>query len=152
MISGKLGGMTTTEYLVWGGRLTAGLLAGLFFSFAVAVMPAFRGLGDAAFVSAMNRINVAIVTPIFVVVFFATPVLAVVAGVLLRSPLAYAAAGLGVITLLITLAVNIPLNNQLAAGGARTAFENRWVLWNVLRTFTGAGSFGCLLLMDSTPR
>ncbi len=140
------------SYVALGARTSAGLLAGLYFAFAVAVMPALRGLGDAAFVDLMKRINVSIVNPVFLLVFFAAPVLAVVAAVLLRSPLVYTAAALGVLTLVITVVVNVPLNDTLAAGGSRADFENLWVGFNVLRTVTGIGSFVCLLLAPSTVR
>ncbi len=69
---------------------------------------------------------------------------------LLRSPLVYTAAALGIITLVITVVVNVPLNDTLATGGSRADFENLWVLFNALRTLTGIGSFLCLLLSPST--
>jgi len=69
------------EYVVLAGRVAAGLLAGVFFVFAVAIMPALRGADDHAFVDEMNRINVAIVNPVFVAVFLGAPALAVVAAV-----------------------------------------------------------------------
>ncbi len=125
--------------------MSAGLLAGLYFAFAVAVMPALHGLDDAAFVNTMKRINVSIVNPLFLLVFFAAPVLAVVAAVLVRSPAFYAAATLGMITLLLTMVVNVPLNNKLATGASRGDFENLWVLFNALRTLTCIGSFACLV-------
>lgn len=128
--------------------ISAGLIAGLYLGFAVAVMPALHGLGDAAFVDTMRRINVSIVNPVFLLVFFAAPVLSVAAAVVLRSPVIYTAAALGVIT----VAVNVPLNDKLATGGSRADFENLWVLFNALRTLTGIGSFVCLLLSRSTVR
>lgn len=134
------------DYVALGARTSAGLLAGLYFGFTVAVMPALHGLGDAAFVDTMKRINVSIVNPVFLLVFFAAPLLAVAAAVLLRSPLVYTAAALGIITLVITVVVNVPLNDTLATGGSRADFENLWVLFNALRTLTGIGSFLCLLL------
>lgn len=136
--------------MLMGARITAALLAGLYFAFAVAIMPALHGLDDAAFVDTMKRINVSIVNPVFLLVFFAAPVLAVVAAVLVRSPVVYVAAALGVITLLITVVVNVPLNNKLARGASRADFENLWVLFNALRTLTGIGSFVFLLLSSST--
>lgn len=138
------------EYVLLGARITSGLLAGLYFAFAVAVMPALHGLDDAGFGDTMKRINVSIVNPVFVLVFFAAPLLAVVAGVLVRSLVGYAAAAMGVTTLLITLAVNVPLNDKLAAGASRADFEHLWVRCNVLRTLTGIGSLVCLLLARST--
>jgi len=140
------------EYVALGARVSGGLLAGLYLAFAVAVMPALHGLGDDGFVDTMKRINVSIVNPAFLLVFLAAPVLAVAAAVLARSPWAYTAATLGVITLVITLVVNVPLNDKLAAGGSRADFETLWVLFNALRTLTGIGSFVCLLLSRSTVR
>lgn len=104
-----LGGRTMTEDVLLGARISAGL----YFAFAVALMPALHGLGDAGFVDTMNRINVSIVNPIFLLILFAAPVLAVVAAVLVHSPLVYAAAALGVSTPLITLAANVLLNDRL---------------------------------------
>ncbi len=56
------------DYVALGARTSAGLLAGLYFGFTVAVMPALHGLGDAAFVDTMKRINVSIVNPVFLLV------------------------------------------------------------------------------------
>ncbi len=138
------------DYVLFSARLGAALLAGLYFAFAVAIMPALHGLDDAAFVDTMKRINVSIVNPAFLVVFFAAPLLAVTAGVLVRSPVGYAAAALGVITLAVAVAVNVPLNDKLAAGASRADFEHLWVVSNGLRTFTGIGSLVCLLLSRSS--
>lgn len=49
------------DYVVLGARVTAGLLAGLYLAFVVAVRPALHQLGDAKFVGTMNQINVSIV-------------------------------------------------------------------------------------------
>ncbi len=138
-----------TEYVVLGARITTGLMAGLYFAFAVAVMPAIHGLGDAAFVDTMKRINVSIVNLAFLVVFFLAPLLTVAAAAMVRSPVMYAAFALGVMTLAITVALNIPLNNALAAGGSRANFEYSWVLFNGLRTLTGIASYVTLLLSRS---
>ena len=138
------------DYAVLAARITAGLLAGLYFTFAVAVMPALRGLHEEAFVETMRRINVSIVNPAFLLVFLAAPVLAVVAALVVRSTVMYGAAALGVATLVVTVMINVPLNNHLAANGSRAAFEHRWGLSNVVRTLTGIGSFVCLLLARTT--
>lgn len=137
------------DYVVLSARVTSGLLAGLYFGFAVAVMPALHGLGDVEFVDTMRRINVAIVNPMFVVIFFTAPALAGIAAGMVRTPLSYVGAALAIVTLLITLAVNVPLNDALAAGGSRADFESRWVLFNGLRTLTGIASLGCLLFLPS---
>ena len=134
------------EYVVLAGGIAAGLLAGVFFVFAVAILPALGGVDDHTFVDTMNQINHSVVNPVFVLVSLAAPALVVVAGAVDRSPIRSVAAALGVLTLLISIAVNIPLNNKLAAGSSREDFEPTWVRWNAVRTVTGIGSFVCLLL------
>lgn len=139
------------EGLLLGARISAALLAGIYVAFAVAVMPALRGLDDTAFTDAMNRINVSIVNPAFLLIFFAAPALAAVIALLVRSPVGWVAAALGAATLLITIAINVPLNDLLAHGGTRAAFEDRWTLFNTLRTVTGTASLILLLLVRQIP-
>jgi uncharacterized membrane protein len=134
-----------SEYVLLAGRTLSGLLAGLYFAYAVSVMPALRSMDDATFTTVMNRINVVIVNPVFLTVFLGAPALAVALLAWDRSPWAIAGAALAVVTLLVTVVFNIPLNNALAAGGERDAFETPWVLWNVVRTLTGAAGLVCLL-------
>jgi uncharacterized membrane protein len=55
-------------------------------------------------------------------------------------------------TVLITGAVNLPLNAALQdaapdfadAADLRSRFEDRWVRWNVIRTLTSTGALGAL--------
>src|SRR5438046_2655738 len=107
-----------------GATIAAGLMAGLFFAFASAIMPTLRGADDRAFVDVMQRINVAIVNPVFMTVFMGGLVIAAAAVVVHwrddgRDALAWMIAGLVlyVAMFLITIAVNVPLNNQLDAAG-----------------------------------
>lgn len=134
-----------SEYVLLVGRCVSGLLAGVFLAYAVSVMPALRTMDDHVFVTVMNRINVVIVNPVFLLVFLGAPVLA--AGLLVwdRSPWAIAGAVLAVLTLVISFAMNIPLNNALSDGGTREAFENPWTVWNIARTLTATASLLCLL-------
>ena len=54
----------------------------------------------------------------------------------------------------VTMVVNVPLNNRLAAAGdadripdiaaVRSAFEGAWVRWNVVRAVLSTAAFGCL--------
>ena len=134
-----------SEYVLLSGRTLSGLLAGLYFAYAVSVMPALRSMDDATFAAVMNRINVVIVNPVFLTVFLGAPALAVALLAWDRSSWAIAGAALAVVTLLVTVVFNIPLNNALAAGGERDAFETPWVLWNVVRTLTGTAGLVCLL-------
>ena len=147
----------------WGGAvlvaavLTAGLMAGLFAAFSYAVLPGLGRAGDAVFVEAMQRINVAILNGWFGICFGGALVFSVLAAVLhlgpdRRSALPWIVAGavLYLLVLLVTTAVSVPLNDRLAAAGAtdpaaaREAFETAWVRWNVVRTVLNTAAFGCL--------
>jgi uncharacterized membrane protein len=63
-------GLTFTITLV--AALACGLMAGLFFAFSVAVMKALARLPSAEGIGAMQSINVAIINPLFLAVFFGT--------------------------------------------------------------------------------
>jgi uncharacterized membrane protein len=119
------------------------------------------GLGradDRTFVEAMQRINVAILNGWFGAAFGGALVLAVLAVVLNlhRSPLLWVVAALVLYlaAVVITMAVNVPLNNALDAAGlpdqpaylaaARHAFESSWVRWNIVRTVASTAGFACL--------
>ncbi|NMN94548.1 DUF1772 domain-containing protein [Antrihabitans stalactiti] len=143
--------------LLVASTITAGLMAGLFFTFAVVVMPALRSSDDEVFVSVMNRINVVIVNPVFLLVYMGGLIFSAVAAILVwrdgnRTALPWVIAGLVlyVVMFLVTSGANIPLNDQLAtvANGdftsARAHFEGAWVVWNVARTLANVAAFGCL--------
>ena len=62
---------------------------------------------------------------------------------------------LSLLTVLVTVTGNIPLNNRLAAVGdpeaaadlaaVRAWFEVAWVRWNTVRTVTSVAAFGALV-------
>ncbi|HEX8859751.1 MAG TPA: anthrone oxygenase family protein [Actinomycetes bacterium] len=137
--------------------LTAGLMAGLFAAFWYAVMPGLAKASDLAFVEGMQRINVAILNGWFFLSFAGALLLTALAAVLhlpapWRGVLVWivAALVLYVVVLVVTMAVNVPLNDRLAAGGSgapgalRAAFEAPWVRWNLVRTLASTAAFGCL--------
>lgn len=128
-------------------QVLTGLLAGLYFAYAVSVMPALASFPDDTYAAVMNRINVVIVNPVFLVVFLGSPTASVAVLIWDRDPLAIAAAVLGVVALLVTAFFNIPLNNALAANSDRVAFHRAWVRWNVVRLLTGLAGLVCLLLV-----
>ena len=136
--------------------ITTGLVAGLLFGFACAVMPGLRRVDDAGFVAVMRSINRRILDGWFLLCFVGAPLLTVAAlvvdvigdraGVL---PIA-AAVVLTALSYLITAAVNVPLNNALDASTAdpaqaRALFEASWVRWNIARTLASTGAFGGLV-------
>jgi uncharacterized membrane protein len=134
------------DVLLIGGRVLNGLLAGSYVAFVVAVMPSLHGLPDDTFVRVMNRINVVIVNPVFLTLFLGAPALAVVLAAVRRDPLTVAAGVAAVIAVVITFAVNVPLNDALAGGGSREAFEAPWVLWQYARTTAAATAFVLLCI------
>ncbi|KQX74960.1 DUF1772 domain-containing protein [Aeromicrobium sp. Root472D3] len=132
-----------TSILVVAATVLTGLSAGLFATFGYAVMPGLRRTDDAVFVQAMRAVNVAILNPVFAVVFggaFVVSVAAVVASWgtsaapwLLASTLLYVVGAF-----VVTGVVNVPLNDALAEGdevrSLRAAFERRWVASNHVRS------------------
>ena len=134
--------------------ITNGLMAGLFAAYSYAVMPGLGRADDRTFVEAMQQTNAAILNGWFGVCFGGAVVFAGVAAVLHRGRpgLVWIVAGLVlyVAVLVVTFAVNVPLNDALAAAGnsdaaaARAGFEGAWVRWNVVRAVLSTGAFGCL--------
>jgi uncharacterized membrane protein len=142
--------------------VATGLTAGLFYSFACAVMPGLRHAADRTVVDAMQKINVAIINGWFMLCFLGALVLGAVAVVLhvgrdVRPVLPWIIAGLVLYigVLVITGAANIPLNDQLERAGdpdaivdlgaVRRRFEDAWVTWNLVRAIVNTAAFGCLL-------
>ncbi|MET0931175.1 MAG: anthrone oxygenase family protein [Aeromicrobium sp.] len=137
-----------------------GLSAGLFATFSYAVMPGLRRTDDASFVQTMRAMNVAILNPVFVLVFVGAGVAAVVA---LASgwrsdarPWLVAGLALYVVgAYVVTAAVNVPLNDALAAGTSpaaelRAAFEDRWIVVNHVRSLLTTAAFVCLVIGSVT--
>jgi uncharacterized membrane protein len=141
--------------------LATALQAGLYYAFAVSVMPGLRQAGGRTFIDAMQQINVAILNPWFFLTFLGAPLLTVAAALLHLSgtaravlPWIAAAAVLCVVGVLVTGAVNVPLNEALAAAGppdriadparALARFEASWARWNVVRALLFASALGCL--------
>ncbi|GAA1996315.1 hypothetical protein GCM10009799_23690 [Nocardiopsis rhodophaea] len=143
--------------------LTTGLVAGLFYAFSTSVMPGLGRAEDRTFVDAMQRINVAILNGWFALAFGGAPVLMIAAAAVQlgaggrTAVLSWIVAALVLYAamLVITFAINIPLNNQLDAAGApkqiddatsvRRQFEATWVRWNIVRAVVSTGSFACLV-------
>ncbi|GAA3887276.1 DUF1772 domain-containing protein [Streptomyces sedi] len=134
----------------------AAVLAGTFFAFSVSVLPGLGTLGPERAGAAMRGMNDKILSPLFLTPFVALPLVAALTAVVLwtlgqrAAALAFAAAALvhvlGVIAP--TAAVNVPLNEALAAGPADTAeraaelwadFAPRWVRFNNLRAVASTG-------------
>jgi len=139
--------------------ITTGLVAGLFYAYACSVMPGLRRTDDRTFVDTMRQINEAILNGWFAVIFVGAPLLTAAATALhlpaagrTLLPWLLAAAILNTAMIAITLGVNVPLNNNLAAdnphraapAAIRTAFEAKWVRWNIARAATSTAAFALL--------
>jgi uncharacterized membrane protein len=144
-----------------GAVISMGLLAGLYYAFDVAVMPALTAAEDRTLVDAMQHMNVEIENPAFFLTFLGAPVISTVALVQARRAGAtgaarWIAAGLAfyAVMLVLTVGVHFPLNDELAEAGdpariedlaaVRDDFVTPWVAWNIVRTLVTTAAFGCL--------
>jgi uncharacterized membrane protein len=149
--------------IVLGAAVIAmGLLAGLYFFSAIAVMPALTAAEDRTLVDAMQQMIDKIENPAFFLVLFGAPVLAGIALAQARdsgSPqlAGWIVAGLALyaVMVIITFAVHIPLNDDLVNAGdpetiedlaaVRDDFVTPWVAWDIVRTLATTAAFGCLV-------
>ncbi|GHA40912.1 membrane protein [Streptomyces tauricus] len=139
--------------------VAVGLIAGLFYAFACGIMPALARSDDRVYVEVMRNINEVIQNPVFLLTFLGALVLTAVAAWQSRgSPRSrvwvFAALVAYGLAFLLTVTVNIPLNNDLAdvgnpattadAAAVREEFEDPWVAWNVVRTVLCTLALGLL--------
>jgi uncharacterized membrane protein len=130
------------------GVIGSGLMAGLYFAFSTAVMPALRRLTPAAGAEAMQQVNRVILNPLFLLVFMGTGLvcLLLVIGApfsgrpgtvwIVIGGLLYLVGNIG-----LTMVVNVPMNNRLDAANPLTDqgatiwadYLNRWTAWNHVR-------------------
>jgi uncharacterized membrane protein len=145
--------------------VTAGLIAGLFFFNASVVMPALAHLDDRTFVEVMDEINDAVYNPLFFAVLFGAPVLIAVAALQQRrgeepgaARWTWAALALYVAGLMVTLAVNVPLTDDLVAAepsnarefaAVREDFEGPFNAADVVRTILHTAAIACLAVVPS---
>lgn len=154
-----------TVVLVVGLVLNA-LMAGLYFGFTTAVMPALARTDARSYVTSMQRIDESILNRWFLGAFLGALVVPAAAALLhlgggrSRLPWIVAGAVLYGATVVITSMVNIPLNKSLAAAGevsdrsapaVRAAFHDRWTRFNTARTLLGAAAVISLAIALSRP-
>ncbi|WP_225730913.1 MULTISPECIES: DUF1772 domain-containing protein [unclassified Nocardia] len=130
--------------------LATGLIAGVFYAYAISVMPALGRTDDRTIVDVMQKINVVIINPWFMLGFIGTIGFTALAAALhlsreQRTTLVVIgiALVLNVIAFAVTSGLNVPLNDQLMAAGdpaqiadlakVRADFESSWVAWNIVR-------------------
>jgi uncharacterized membrane protein len=142
--------------------LGSGLIAGLFFVFSIAIMRALGRIPAAEGISAMQSINVVIVNPVFLFVFLGTGVACL--GLAIVSALKWQADGSGYLlfgalayiigSILLTMFINVPLNDALAAisptdpssGGLWSNYLSNWTMWNHVRTIASLAATALLML------
>jgi uncharacterized membrane protein len=151
--------------------LATGLVAGVFYAYAVSVNLGLAAQPDASYVATMQAINARIQNPLFFASFFGA-VLFLLATLAVHFPrprsgrfllVALACALYIGGCFLLTVFVNVPLNEELARvaegassdelAGARAAYEGPWNFWNGVRTVFSSMAFlaligACLLRED----
>lgn len=137
--------------IVVGAIVGGGLVTGILFAFSNFALRALEDLPAEQGMHTMQRINERIQNPVFLALFFGTPVLCVLiivatlgdfdvpgAPVQLFGALTYLAGPFA-----ITVARNVPLNNRLAdaatgdAGTVWPSYRRDWQRWNHVRSYLG---------------
>jgi uncharacterized membrane protein len=148
--------------LTFFATLGCGLMAGLFFAFSNFVMKALGSLPPAKGIAAMQSVNVAVLNPLFLGLFFGTGVACLLvlifafarwhdpsAGYLLVGAFLYLFGNI-----LVTIFFNVPLNDALAAANAESSdavnvwrnYLEGWTSWNHVRTITALAAAASLTI------
>ncbi|WBQ05616.1 anthrone oxygenase family protein [Kribbella sp. CA-293567] len=145
--------MNLTRILIFSGLVGSALTGGLFFAFGTAVMGSLQRMPAGQGAVAMNLINVRIQNPLFLLVFCGTALVCVALAILalvrdtpgkwwvLAGSVLYLAG-----VMVVSFAVNIPLNDRLAAVDPHSAagaaewlnYLAKWNPANNLRAVAGA--------------
>jgi uncharacterized membrane protein len=141
--------------------ISVGMMAGLFTGFSYAVMPGIKVLDDRSWAAAMQQINKVIINGWFMPAFLGSVVFTAAATALVWAspdraalPWTISALVLALVMFIGTIAVNVPLNDRLAAAGdpdrigdaaaLRASVEAKWIAWNTVR---GVAAVGALLAL-----
>ncbi|QVI23781.1 DUF1772 domain-containing protein [Nocardia tengchongensis] len=141
--------------------VTTGLLAGVFYAYACSVMIGLGKFDDKTFVEVMNKINVVIVNPVFMLSFLGSLAFSILAGVFyLRSDLRpgpdldRGSGGTQLVEPDHHLGLQRPLNNNLATAtdaqglvdfaALRKDSETPWPTGNIARALANTGALTAL--------
>jgi uncharacterized membrane protein len=139
--------------------ISMGLMAGVFWLFAHTIMPGLGATDDRTFVGAFQAIDRAIMNPWFLGGGFVGALLFTILAAVTHVgraalPWIVAALVLYAIAFVITIAVNVPLNDAIKAAGNPDAIdlaavreqfnEARWRSWNLVRVVVSTTAFGLL--------
>lgn len=138
------------DCLLWLAVLGSAIMAGLFFAFSVFILQSFNTIMPSQAMVAMQSINANITKPLFILAFAGTAIVSLVLGASSLISLDERSAVYSLIgcvlfllgTIVVTVAFNIPLNNDLdklnpnAASNAADwkHFVDSWLPWNHART------------------
>ena len=143
--------------------LTTGLMAGVFYAYAVSVNLGLAERPDASYVATMNEINEKIQNPLFFPSFFGAlvfPVAALAAHLPRRRSVRFRLIALACVlyvggSFLVTILANVPLNEELARvandapadelARAKAAYEEPWNFWNGVRGLFSVMAFAALV-------
>jgi len=144
---------TAVSILTTTSAVSSGVMAGIYLAFSTSVMGGLRQRPDAEGIAAMNAINDVIQNPLFLSLFLGSAAsctaLAVTAK-LSDEPQPWLRIGSAAVfvvgSFVVTVALNVPLNDKLAAVDAATAhgaevwhdYLSRWTSLNHLRAATSA--------------
>jgi uncharacterized membrane protein len=153
-----MGTLRSLSLLVF--TISMGLGAGVFATYQHTVMPGLARTDDRTFIGAFQAMDRAILNPWFIGFSFVGALVFGIAAAILnfgRPTFKWIviALVLHLIVVIITSAVNVPLNDALKAAGdpdhianlaaVRAAFnEAKWQSWNLVRTVLEVASFACL--------
>ena len=142
-----------------GATMSMGLVAGVFLLYAHTIMPGLRRTDDRTFVTAYQEIDRAIINPWFMTTAFGGALVLTGAAAIsnrgtVAMPWILAALILYLIAVVLTIVVNVPLNDAIKAAGdparidvarVRADFdESRWAAWNLVRVATTTTAFAVL--------
>ncbi len=152
--------LTPAVAAAWTGVLFAGAIFGFFFAWVCSTMWGLDEADPRVAIEAMQAMNASVRNAVFFPAFFLTPVVLTVAavlawrerrrlsgGLLLAAALVYLVGGL-----ILTMAVNVPMNETLAdvvvptdvasAQEVWSDYSGRWQVFNQLRTVFSGISLG----------
>jgi len=147
---------TVRTFAVLAATISMGLVTGAFQLYAHSIMPGLGKTDDRTFVAAFQAIDRKIVNPWFIgFTFLGALAFTAVAAVVNRGHPAFwwiiAAFAAYLTAFIVTVAVNVPLNDALKAAGdasridvttVRAQFhETRWAAANLIRAITSTGAF-----------
>lgn len=160
-LSGRRSGRDALDAVLIASTVLMGLIAGVYYAFACAIMPALADADDRVFIDVLQRVNEKILNPVFFLSFFGAFAVPLVAVFMQRrrggGPVQrwiIVALVLYTLSLFTTMAFSVPLNTDLDDVGpaasiadpaaVREDFENPWIAWNIVRTLLSTAAIGAM--------